>query len=124
MALLDGKQIRDGSIADVKLANPAGQPTKDNKAMAASTTTADGDVACATAIAHLSRGYVEVQVNGATQVVGDAVKTADCFWSSDNGTTALSDSNVPSGAKLFWNGSIAGFQLAAATDKISFLYNA
>lgn len=122
--LMDGKQLRDGSVTDAKLATPGGRPTKDNKAMAASTTTADGDVACATAMAHTAKGAVEVDVNGAAQVLGDAVKTKDCYFSTDAGTTALASDNVPSAALLYWNGSIAGFALAAATDKISFNYNA
>jgi hypothetical protein len=124
MALIDGKQLRDGSVTDAKLATPAGRPTKDNKFQAASTTVADFDLATATAIAHTPKGTVEIDVNGAGQNLGDGVKTADCYFSGDGGTTARTIANIVSGDLLYWVGSVAGFQLAAATDRVSFIYNA
>ena len=96
-------------------------PSTANKAMTASVTTTDGSVACATAIASTPLGYVEVQVNGLAQnLTGD--KNGDCYFSADTGTTAKALNAISANDLLYWNGSIAGFQLAV-TNKISFLYN-
>lgn len=103
-------------------------PDRNNKAMTASVTVADGDVACATTIAQTpsssstNGGYIGVNVNGAAQFVGDGTKASvDCYFSGDGGTTARALRAVVTGDLLYWNGSIAGFQLAV-TDKVSFLY--
>lgn len=121
--LLNGKQIRDGSIPNSKLATPpAAALTALNKNMTASVTTADGQAATATAIALKPGGHVLVLVNGAEQILGDGVKTTDCYFSADGGTTARTIAAIQAGDSLRWNGSIAGFQLDA-TDKVSFVYN-
>ena len=65
---------------------------------------------------------VDVEVNGVNVELGDGVKTKECYFSSDGGTTALTIAGIISGATLFWNGAIAGYGLDAATDKVSFLY--
>jgi hypothetical protein len=121
---LDGKQIKDGTITNAKLATPGGTATKDNKNMVALVTAVDGDKATATAIAHTpaSGGYVEVQVNGDTQNLGDGVKTLDCYFSGDGGTTARAMNAIVAGDFLYWNGSIALYQLAV-TDHLNFLYD-
>lgn len=64
---------------------------------------------------------VKVYVNGLEVEVGDAVKTTDCYFSSDNGTTAKAWGAVAVNDKLYWNGSIAPYQLEA-TDKITYEY--
>ncbi len=124
--LLDGKQIKPASITSDRLAAGvlSGKPATANKAMAASVTTADGQIACATAIAGTPSGgsYVRVTVNGLAQELGDAVKTSDCYFSADTGTTAKAISAIAANDVLYWNGTIAGFQLAV-TDKIDFEYN-
>jgi hypothetical protein len=101
-----------------------------NKNMAASDTAADGNQACATAVAvtpassSTAGGYVGVRVNGVNYLVGDGTKVAvDCYFSGDGGTTARTMKAIVAGDLLYWNGSIAGFQLAAATDKVDFLYD-
>ena len=123
MAQLHGKQIKSGSIPNSALATPAGQSSSLNKAMIASVTTANGQVACATAIAAKPAGYPMVQVNGAEQTLGDGVKTTDCYFSADGGTTARTIALIAIGDLLYWNGAIAGFQLDT-TDRISFIYAA
>lgn len=127
MALLDGKQIRDATITAAKLAAGVGggKPTTSNKNMAASTTAADFAEACATAVVTTPFGdsYVQVAINGALQTVGDGVRTKDCYFSSDAGATAKTIANIASGDKLYWVGSVAGFELAAATDKVDFYYD-
>jgi len=124
MALLDGKQIKNGSITNAKLATPAGSPSTANKFMAASLTSADFQAACATGITSTpsSGSFVIVQINGATQDLGDGVKTKDCYFSADSGTTAKAIASIVATDKLYWVGSVAGFQLAT-TDFVSFLYN-
>lgn len=99
-------------------------PQTSNKDMAAVATVIDGDVACNTAIAGTpaTDGYVEVNINGVQEVVGDGVKTKSCYFSADTGTTAKTIANIANGDKLYWNGSIAGYQLAT-DDLVTFNYN-
>jgi hypothetical protein len=123
--MIDGKQVKPGSIPNSKLATPAGTPQSTNKAMTASVTANDSDEACATAIVSTpsSDGYVGVLINGLHEEVGDGVKTKSCYFSADAGTTARAIAAVTAGDKLYWVGSVAGYQLAAS-DKVDFLYNA
>lgn len=95
-----------------------------NKAMAASLTTADFQAASATtlAVTPSSDGYVRVSVNGVGYVVGDGVKTKDCYFSSDAGSTAKTIANIALGDTLYWVGSVSGFQLAT-TDVVDFEYD-
>lgn len=99
-------------------------PSNSNKFMTASVTTADGDVACATGMISTPNGgsYVKVVVGGDEPEIGNGVKTKDCYFSGDAGATARAFGAVITADKLYWNGSIAGYQLAV-TDKISFEYN-
>lgn len=96
-------------------------PTTANKGMAASVTTSDFDEACATAIASTpaQSSFVPVFVNGVLMELGNGVKTKDCYFSGNSGTTARNHNAVVSGDKLYWVGSVAGFQLAT-TDRIDF----
>jgi hypothetical protein len=78
-------------------------------------------------ISQTSVGYAAVLVNGAQQVVGDADKKKNCYWSLDGGVTALPSDNVPAGATLYWNASgvpaaVGAFPLQT-TDIVSFDYN-
>lgn len=120
--LLNGKQIRDGSIPNSKLATPGGRPSTLNKGMIASVTAADFAVACATAIGATPSGLVDVRVNGQSQTLGDGVKTKDCYYSGDAGTTARASTAIVSGDLLYWVGSVAGFQLDA-TDRVDFYFS-
>jgi hypothetical protein len=122
MAKILGKQL------DLTTVNPT--PSKRNKGMAAETTTSDFDEACATGISatpspsnNTNGAYVAVRVNGIGYTVGDGVKTKDCYFSGNGGTTARAFGAIASGDKLYWVGSVAGFQLAAGTDIIDFLYD-
>ena len=124
MAQLDGKQIKNGSIPNSKLQNPAAFAVTQNKDMVASATVADFDEACSTAIAATpaSNSYVRVSVNGLAETLGDGVKTKSCYFSGDGGLTARSIADIASGDKLYWVGSVAGYELAA-TDRIDFEYD-
>jgi hypothetical protein len=98
-------------------------PTTSNKAMTASVTSSDFDEACATAIASTpaQSSFVAVLVNGILAELGNGVKTKDCYFSGNSGTTARAHNAVVSGDKLYWVGSVAGYQLAT-TDRIDFVY--
>lgn len=98
-------------------------PVKDNKAMVASVTTGDGDQATVTTVVSTpdSDSYVEVLVGGIMVEVGDAVKTKDCYFSNDGGTTAKAIEDIASGDTLHWNGSVAGYELSADME-IDFNY--
>lgn len=67
------------------------------------------------------QGAVVVDVNGITASVGDGVKTADCYFSTDGGVTAKTIDDFLIGDELIWNGVIAGYDLDA-DDRVSFLY--
>lgn len=101
---------------------------RSNKHMAASATAADGDLACATAVAQnpapstTNGGYIQVIVDGLGQFVGDGTKVAvDCYFSGDGGVTARALKSVVAGDLLYWNRTIALFDLAV-TDVIDFIY--
>lgn len=120
---LHGKQIRDASIPNAKLQTPAAFPTSSNKEMVAEVTVADFDKACDTAVAFTpaADSYVEVSINGLAVVVGDGVKTKDCYFSANSGTTAKAIAAIAAGDKLYWVGTVAGYQLDAS-DRVDFEY--
>lgn len=98
-------------------------PTPSNKNMVASITAIDNDVASTTGmVATPAQGsYVEVEVNGFGVVVGNASKVADCYFSGDSGTTPRAWNAIVAGDKLYWVGSVAGYQLDG-NDRITFKY--
>jgi hypothetical protein len=69
--------------------------------------------------------YVEVRVNGQGVLVGNGTQAADCYFSSvaSAGAAARAFGAIVATDQLYWNGTIAGYQLAT-TDQIDFLYNA
>jgi hypothetical protein len=102
-----------------------GVPTQGNRLMAAQATTVDGDLAVTTAIAATPRSdsNVKVEVNGVNASVGDGVKVGvECYFSGDGGVTPRTISNIQAGDQLYWNGSVAGYQLVSA-DRITFRYD-
>ena len=66
-------------------------------------------------------GTVVVDVNGLRASIGDGVRTKECYFSRDTGTTVLALNVLALGNQLIWNGVIAGYELDA-TDKIDILY--
>jgi len=52
-----------------------------------------------------------VAINGLQVVVGDAVKTKECYFSDDAGVTAKALASIAQGDALYWNGVIAGYDL-------------
>lgn len=110
-------------FVDIGSGTPASFMTASNKGMTASVTSADYQAACATTIAATpaNDSFVRVYVNGVAVRLGNGVRTTDCYFSVDGGTTARSIANITVGDTLYWVGSVAGFQLAA-TDTIDFDY--
>lgn len=111
-------------LDDFLATSPSSNPIVSNKFMVASVTSVDGDLACVTGMSSTPNngGFVRVSVNGDEPEIGDAVKTKDCYFSGDLGVTARAFNAVASADKLYWNGSIAGYQLST-TDRISFDFN-
>lgn len=110
-------------FVDMGVGSPAAFPTSGNKQMAASLTSADFQVACATTltVTPATDGYVRVFVNGLAVTVGDGVRTKDCYFSADSGTTAKTIANIAAGDTLYWVQSVALYNLAT-TDLIDFDY--
>jgi hypothetical protein len=123
MAQLHGKQIRSGSIPNSALQTTIGKASTANKDMAASVTVADFDLACADTIdaTPVNDSYVCVSVNGLAVTLGDGVKTKDCYFSGDSGTTARAIAAIATGDELYWVGSVAGYELDT-NDRIDFEY--
>jgi len=116
------------SYVDTAAANAVAVPATSNKNMAASTTTDDGDLATASSIAATpaSDGYVSVRVNGVDVGLADGDgqrATSMSYFSGDGGTTARNISDIVSGDLLYWNGSVAGYQLSASSDVLDFDYD-
>jgi hypothetical protein len=56
-------------------------------------------------------GSINVVVNGVSVNEGDGVKTAEVYFSNDGGITAKMIANIEAGDELYWNATIAGFEL-------------
>jgi hypothetical protein len=98
-------------------------PTSYNKSMPALATVSNGDLACLTAIQLDPIGHVEVLVNGLGVALGDGTPNSGCYFSNDGGATARQINDITAGDLLYWNGTIAGYQLSAGW-RIDFNYNA
>lgn len=97
--------------------------SKSNLNMQALVTVNDGDLACNNAIidSPVSASFVKVFINGIEVNVGGTVYPFDCYFSPDGGTTVRLLGDEKKGDKLYWNGSIAGYQLDTV-DLIDFNY--
>jgi hypothetical protein len=116
----DAQDAATKAYVDAQIVTAGGGSAISNKGMTAEVTTADGDLACTAAMGFNAKGYVQVFVNGIkVDVAGD--KTGDCYFSADDGTTAKGLNSVMADDQLFWNGSIAQYELAA-TDVLDFDY--
>lgn len=108
---------------DTWIQTAVGRSSPENKNMVSLATTVDGDKATNTtvALAPVFGGTVDVFINGAKVSVGNGVKTEDCYFSTDGGTTALLLSGIVVGATLHWVGSVAGYELDTL-EQIDFIY--
>lgn len=108
---------------DIGTGTPAAFDVSSNKQMTASVTSADFQAATAVTLVSTpsNDAYVRVFVNGIGVNLGDGVRTKDCYFSSDGGTTAKTIANIAAGDSLYWVQSVALYNLAA-TDVIDFDY--
>ena len=96
-------------------------PTPSNKASAPSATSGNDSPTGIVILSNPSGGYVGVRINGWAKELGDGVKTKDCYFTADSGATARSIANIAIGDELYWNGTIAEFNLAT-TDRVDLKY--
>jgi hypothetical protein len=107
------------AYVDAQIITAGGGAEISNKRMVAEVTTADGNLACNDGMAFNAKGYVQVFVNGIkVNVTGDV--EGDCYFSAD-GTLAKALDSVKASDKLYWNGSVAQYELSA-DDLIDFDY--
>lgn len=96
-----------------------------NFAMSARATAGDQSLACNVPLQQTPADrYVYVLVNGAEQPLGANRVTSVCFFSADGGATAKTigpGGTIAAGDRLYWNGSVAGFDLATS-DVLTFGY--
>jgi hypothetical protein len=78
-------------------------------------------LACNTGITAEPATRVGVFLNSIEVPVGNGTTSEVCYFSSDSGVTAKAWNNITLGDHLYWNGSIAPFQLET-TDGLSFEY--
>ena len=97
--------------------------SKMNLEMSALVTSGDSSLACNTAILDTPKlgSIVRVAINGVEVNVGGKTFPNDCYFSPDGGVSVRSRGDERLGDKLYWNGSIAGYQLDAI-DLIDFIY--
>lgn len=89
-----------------------------------SNTSADGDTTgIQITYSPFSDGAVSITVNGLGANIGNGVKVEACYFSNDGGASAKSIANISAGDTLYWNGSIAEFELDS-TDELDIIYQA
>ena len=91
-------------------------PTINDKNLICSVTASDYDKATVSTVTTTPtlNGYVQVMLNGIQQPVGDGVRTKNCYFSGDNGTTARAIIDIQAGDTCHWVGSVVGHQLAVS----------
>ena len=117
-----GETLVDGNGDPLQASTSS--PSIFNKNMAALLTSSDGEPAVGVGVASTPTedGYVGVLINGLAVTVGDGVKTDDCYFSGNAGVDPRLIADIVAGDVLFWNGSVALFELAT-DDRVDFLYN-
>lgn len=102
--------------------------SKSNLNMIANITTSNGSPALTTGITLYSiqdepkiDTFIEVFINGVKMIVGGKTSPYDCYFSNDGGITAKQLGSERKGDYLYWNGTVAGFELDHS-DKIDFIY--
>ena len=105
--------------------------TPDDKFLNSVATSNDGDLASNGTITNtpIDGCYVEVRVNGIEYEVGNGVDTKVCYFADPNispivprgFSSSHPNGQVQAGDKLYWNGSIIGFQLLNGW-RVSFHY--
>ena len=96
-----------------------------NKGMEAIPTLSDGNLATLVVLGETPplNSWIMVFINGISVEVGNGNKQGHCYFSGDGGGTPRATGQLTQGDKLFWNGSVAGFQLDSS-DLIDFIFDA
>ncbi len=121
---VDNTTIQVNGSGELTVIGGSAQPVYSDRGLTPAATPPNTDEVTTTlAISSTPNDYsrVNVYVNGQLQILGDGVKTTDCYFSGDGGSTARSISAIIATDVLYWNGAIAGFKLATS-DSISILY--
>jgi len=105
-------------------ASEVGVETDSDLNQTPSVTTSDGD-ATGVFITYtpFQDSNVQILVNGVNVNLGDGAKNQPCYFSADGGTNARAIADITAGDQLYWNGSIAGYELDG-TDEIDVIYDA
>ena len=117
-----GIKHREDVLSFVK--QSVGVPSQDDQNKAALLTTADYQAVFSGGITNtpVLSTRIDVFVNGVKVLVSYGARTGMCYFSGDSGATARARNSIVSGDRLYWVGSVAGFQLSTA-DKIDVNYN-
>jgi hypothetical protein len=107
---------------DAALVVAGAAPVTSDKAQAPAATAGD-DSDTGLTITSTPNGYVQVFVNGVKYELGDGVKTKDCYFTGDAGTTARAISAIVATDAFYWNGTLSGIELVG-TDEVDFDYEA
>lgn len=114
--------LTDPSVGSAEwlLTNNLSKLSDANINMTANSTTADGQLATAVTVADepIPGSAVLVRVNGVGVDVGSGQA---CYFSPDN-VIIRSLTDVQQGDSLYWNGSVAGYELNATDYSIDFVY--
>ena len=70
-----------------------------------------------------SDSNVQILVNGISTNLGDGFKNQPCYFSADGGVTARPIADIEAGDQLYWNGSIAKYELDGS-DEVDVIYDA
>lgn len=113
------------AIATVEYVNLSGgtkyELSKNNLNMPALITTVNGDLACIYEIYDIPVSLIRVFLNGLELNVGGKTTPYDCYFSGDSGTTARTSGTEQQGDFLYWNTTVAGYNLDTS-DILSFDY--
>ena len=101
----------------------AAVPVKDDKSLnpSGAVSTDETDTGIDITKAPAAGSYVSVLLNGVKVELGDGVRTKDCYFSVDGGTTARAISSIAAADSLYWNAVVSGVSLSTA-DEIDLEY--
>jgi len=121
----NGIKVNLNANASIAIKDGAGLasaiPTSSDKAQTPPSSVSADNTSTTLTITATPIGDVRVAVNGIMVDLGDGVKTKDCYFSADAGSTAKALSAIASGDTLFWNG-LSVYALDT-TDLVDFIYS-
>jgi hypothetical protein len=119
-ANVDGTTIIVNNSGQLQVVAGSAQPTYDR--FTASVTSGDDSSITGVTLTSTPNSYsrIQIYVNGQLQRLGDNSSSFDCYFGTAP-STPIALSSLTSGDQLYWNGSIAGFDLSTS-DKIDIVY--